>query len=222
MRISQTYLDFDAQLETMEAYLTEANRTRLGVSDAQNTEFTTLKATWDSALSDYKDPATHTPTAVMAMGESYSETAEFIFALRQQIKNNASITLTPDDYANLYIHVDKTTRSRINPPDYAPSVTLIESTHLVCKFDVTVPTSEEVNHLALPAHMNIARLLAVMPDGTDPTENDYEPIDNVGRSKFSLSFMPAEEGMQGYLICSYFNPRGEHGPQSSPLKFRII
>lgn len=222
MRVSQVYLDFDAQLTSMTTYLTSENQTRLGIPTEQFAEYTTLTTAWDTALAAYTDPATHTPAAVLAIRESYNDTHEFVIALRQQIKNNASIELLPADYTSLYINVDKTTRTRINPPDYAPVITLIESTHLICQFDVTVPTSEEVNHVALPMHMSIGRRLAVVANGTEPTDADYKSIDNVGRSKFRISFVSAEEGMDGYLICSYFNPRGEHGPESVPLKFRII
>ena len=138
------------------------------------------------------------------------------------MKNNVSITLTADDHQNLYIHIDKETRTRINPPEFSPSLTLIRTEHLICEFQANEPNPEDVNHLTLPKHMKLGRKLAVVPAGTTPAETDYHPIDSVGRSKFRITFNPAEQDMDGYLICTYFNPRGEHGPESKPLQFRII
>lgn len=223
MRISQRYLDFNAEVEEIVAYLTAENQTRLGVPTTQYDELTALVQTWTTALAAYQSPATHTPESVEAMRQSYAELGLFVRNLQQQVKNNASVDLTPADYAGLYIHIDKTTRTRINTPEHAPDVRLLHSEHLMCEFEAQVPNPQEANHLALPEHMKLGRKLAVVPaGGAAPAEADYHPLDNVGRGKFRLSFAPAEEGMDGYIICSYYNPRGEHGPESKPLKFTII
>lgn len=156
------------------------------------------------------------------MSEIYQELGHFVRGLQQQLKNSAAITLTPDDHQNLYIHIDKQTRTRINPPDFAPVLTLIRTEHLICEFQAVVPYSDEVDHIALPKHMKLGRKIAVVPAGTPPTEANYHTIDSVGRSKFRITFAPAEADMDGYLICAYYNPRGENGPESKPLQFRII
>ena len=113
-------------------------------------------------------------------------------------------------------------REYVHVVDYPPSLTEIENTHGFIRIDATVPTSEEINHVALPPDMRIGRKLATVPFGQEPTAADYHIIDSVGRSKFTISFTPAEVGMDGYLVCYYFNHRGDHGPDSAPLKFRIL
>ncbi len=52
-------------------------------------------------------------------------------ALRQQLKNNANITLTAEDYVTIGIHIDKTTRTPSPLPTIAPINILLDTRHLV-------------------------------------------------------------------------------------------
>ena len=58
----------------------------------------------------------------------------FARTLRRQLKNNAAITLSPEDYEGLFIHRNKTTRTRILPPAFAQAVVLTGTDHLACRF----------------------------------------------------------------------------------------
>ena len=207
----------------MSAYLTAQNRARLGINDAQHQQFLALLSEWNSAYTAYTNPQAHDDAAVLAMRRSYTSMDALVRGLRLQIKHNRALTLTSEDYQSLGIHRDKQTRTRATAPEHAPIIALLGTTHLENEFQVQQPDSEHFHHLALPPGPKLARKLAVTAPGSPaPTPQDYRPIDASGKSKFKLIFAPADEGNIGYLICAYFNRRGEHGPQSPPLRFYII
>ena len=86
-----------------------------------------------------------------------------------------------------------------------------------------MPTSQQWNRRAVPGYMKIGRLLAITPMGADaPQRGDYALLDHAGRSRFWLTFDAKYVQHNGYLICYYFNPRGERGPESGALRFSII
>lgn len=221
--LSKKLLDFNTQLTSMSNYLTDANRTRLGVSSEQYATFTAIMDEWSPAFKAYSSPLTQTPAVLGEIHKLHKEALAFVRMLRRQIKHNGTITLTGDDYQSLYIHQDKKTATRINPPDYAPDIVLLDSHHLTNTFEAKRPGSENVGHLALPKHMKLARRLAITESASPaPPLEAYQPINNIGRSRFILTFSEADHNKTGWLICAYYNPRGEHGPESSPLSFSIV
>lgn len=137
MRLSQRYLDFNAEVTAILPYIT-TNMARLETPQAQLDALTAAMTTWTSALSAYTGPATHTPAAIEAMRMQYDSFYHAILALRQQLKNNTNITLTAEDFATIGIHIDKTTRPRAPVPDIAPINTLLDTRHLVNQISTAI------------------------------------------------------------------------------------
>lgn len=222
-RLSQRFLDFHVEIESFIGYLTIDNQARLGVSDAQYQRLLALLQQWSPVYQNYIKPETRTAPVNASIQSIYKEFSAEIRGLQQQIKKDRSITLTAEDYEKLYIHKDKSTITRPNRPDKAPELVLLNTAHLENEFEAHLPNSEDIRHLALPAGWKLSRKIAVVgPTDPPPLAQDYRPIDSVGRGKFKLTFAPADEGKIGYIICTYFNRRGEYGPESPPLRFHII
>ena len=229
MQLSQRYADFNNEQSTMLAYLSDgagapsAEATRLGVSAAKVTELLTTLAAYSVTYQQYVDPNQHTPKVVHQMKMDYDTSAHFIFPLRQQIKKGEA-ELTANDYANLFIHVDKETRTPAERPTTAPTVVVLGEKHLNIEYETGEQSTEGVNRVATPAGTQIARELAVTPVGTvSPIpDSEYSSLDIVGRGRFSLMFVNAQVGMIATMRCCYVNTRGEKGPFSVPISTPIV
>ena len=220
--LSKKLLNFHVEVERMAKYMTDANRARLRITPEQHAQFTGLMDRWSKAYFAYINPETHTPPVVLAINRVYDEFIVVVRAIRRQLKNDPNLHLTGDDYLEMGIHMDKPTRTRSVIPDFAPVITQIKINHLANEFEVRRPTSEDIEHLALPKGYKVSRKLAIVDPGSPPPlTNAYKTIDSVGHGRFTLNFSPADEGRVGYIICAYANRREESGPPSSPLKFYI-
>ncbi len=129
--------------------------------------------------------------------------------------------MTPEDYANLGIHQDKTTRTPAEIPIDVPMPVLVDSRPLNLEFEATEQTTEGVNRVALPKDCRVVREIAVLAQGVEPGEGDFHAIDTIGRSRFTIIFNAAEVGMDMYLRIAYENSAGR-GPISQPVKAIII
>ena len=222
MRLSQKYLDFDAEAKAAMQYLPDTFA-RLGISQEQYDRLVAELTAWTAALSLYIDPQTHTPAAIENMRMQYDTFYHSILAMRQQLKNDSDITLTADDYTALGIHIDKTTRTRSRVPDVAPISVLLETNHLVNEIVTSQPVQGEERHRAMPDDVQrIGRAIAYAAEGVTPTRDQYHAIDSVGVTSYRIVSLPSEVGMICWLITWYINPRGETGPESEPLSFRVI
>ena len=222
MQIAKRYLEFDAEAKEFMHHLSGAY-SRLAVSPTQYQRMAGELADWTAALALYIDPNTHTPAAVQNARAQYNLFHRSILALRRQLKNSQDIDLTADDYAALGVHKDKTTRTRPPVPNIAPVNVLHATHHLVNEFITSAPTTSEVHHRALPPGVQrIGRALALTDAGITPSRDEYHAIAAVGTSTHKIKFAPADEGKVGWLITWYVNTRGEMGPESEGLGFRVV
>ena len=226
MRLSQTYADHYAELQGFSAYITgdggvpSDNATRLGISAAEVTNINALKTAFDNKYSEYYNPKTHTSIVVAEMKTVDDNVYTVILPMRQRLKNG-TVALTPDDYANLGIHEDKKTRTPTERPTDVPKPFWVKSERLAITFDATEQTTEGTNRVALPKYCKVAREIAVVAPGVEPTESEFHTIDTVGRSRFTLMFTAAEIGMKVYVRIAYENSAGR-GPFSMPVDAIII
>lgn len=227
LRVAQTYAQFDATLETMETYLTEntnENGLRLGVSAAQMTALTTFKGDWDTKFADYKDPAKHTAAAVEAVRVAYKSGAEMVREIQQQVKKNASVEKTADDYKSLAIHIDKTTRTPVDRPAVAPLLSEIKIEPGSNKFLFSEPSGEGTSHKHLPYREHIRyRVAHVEPGGViPPPDGDYSGIHESWRAEITVISPPsAMKGTHGFIRGCFVNDKGEAGPECAPLQFTV-
>ncbi len=226
MRLSQRYAEHWAELLSMVQYLSDTggvpseNATRLGVTAEQVTSLINFNSAFQTAYNNYIDPDTHGPKAIREMREMDDAAYTFVLPLRQAIKNGM-VTLTTDDYLHLFIHEDKTTRTPAEVPTDAPTLVLVDRRAMALTFDTTMQTTEGVNRVALPRNTKVARQIAVLPQGTEPTDGDFHPMDYIGRGRFTVMFTEPEVGMNAFLKVAYENSAGR-GPWSMTEKAVIV
>ena len=185
----------------------------LGDISAAQTEY-------DAAYSAYIDPNTHNAITVRDMRVADDKAYGLVLPMRQQVKNG-KVELTSEDYANLGIHEDKKTRTPVETPTDVPIAVLVESRPLVLTFEATLQSTDGVNRIALPKYCRVAREIAVVAQGTQPADGDYYPLDNAGRSRFMITFVAAQVGMNVFLRTAYENSAGR-GPYSKAVSAIII
>lgn len=226
MILSQLYADHSAELSTIEAYIESApggpseDATRLGITAEEVIAISALKGAFDTAYATYINPTTHNAISVNAMKIANNNAFTVIFPLRQQLKKG-KVPLTPDDYANLGIHEDKTTRTPSERPTQTPLAVVVKAEPKVLTVDATEQTTEGANRTATLNGNRIFREIAVVAPGTEPTEGDFYALDSVGRSRFQIVFNNAQVGMNVYIRLAYENSAGR-GPISRSVKAIII
>lgn len=226
MRLSQKYADHSAELGGITNYLTGTggglsdDATRLGITVEELDSINGLHALFFGAYSEYTSPKTHNAITVHAMKVADDNAYAVILPFRQRLKNGL-VDLTPDDYANLGIHQDKTTRTPAETPIDVPMPLLVDSRPLNLEFEATEQSTEGVNRVALPKDCRVAREIAVLAADATPTDADFHTIDTIGRSRFTIVFSAPEVGMNAYLRLAYENSAGR-GPFSQPVKAIII
>lgn len=221
-RVSAKYAEFDSFLPKFIAYAT-TNMVRLAISQATIDNFTALQTAWNIAFDVYSDRATQTPGSREVMKTNYTNCDTEVRKVQQSLKANAEITLTDDDYTQLDIHRDKTTRTPMPVPTIAPINILLESKHLTNKVSSNEPNTDAENRIRLPdfAH-SISRMVATTETDEPPAITAYHPIDSVGRGVHMIIWNDEDNGKHGWLITQYANYKGETGPNSEPLRLPIF
>ena len=227
LNVAQKYSQFDATFTTMETYLTantNENGTRLGVSDAQLTALTAAKTDWTTKFNAYKDPDDRTRAAVEAVKKAYEASSEQVRAIQQQVKKDASVTKTDDDYSNLAIHRDKETRTPVNPPTAAPQITEIEIKPRSNKFRISESSGEGQAHKRTPYRTHIGYRCAFVPEGGEipPPISQYTDVFSSWRSEVTV-MAPANvaKGAHGFIKARYVTDKGDPGPESDPFQFTV-
>lgn len=221
-RFSKRYQDFDIEYKSVLAYIT-ANQATLGISVEQVTEYTTKGGIWTTSYTAYSDANTRTEAIIAETSRQYQIMRHETNLLQQQIKHNASVTLTEDARINLYIHLDKTTRTPAPRPEIAPAILLVDSGRLINKISATFPTTEAENHRGLPTDVTaIARWTAVSETSEAPARELFTSIDDTGHTVSTIHWQLADANKFGWIICAYRNSRGELGPESGVLMVSIV
>ncbi len=226
MRHSKVYLEFNNQVTGIIGYLERGdNLTRLGLNQAYLDMLKKKDAEWKSELALYVSVDTQTPTVVSTMRRLYVPYDKIIRALKKNLKSNILITLTDDDYSNLYIRRNKTTRTKAVIPKISPQLDLVETSHLTNKFKTSLPNLSDLDHKHLPkGALQIVRQLAILPITEPmgvPKESDFKTLDPISAASFLLVFEGANVSKIGFLKVAYANNAGV-GPFSKEVSFNII
>lgn len=176
-----------------------------------------------TAYAAYSDSNTRTAPDMAEAKVQYQLLRHETNVLQQQIKSNASITLTEDARLNLYIHLDKTTRTPAARPTTAPALLVLSSVRMVSKISATYPTTEEENHRGLPVDVvKIVRLVAITDTAEAPLRDAYNEIDATGHTVSQIQWDASDVSKFGWAIYIYQNNRGENGPESASLMVSIV
>ena len=224
---SQRYAQFDTTLDTMETYLTantNENGLRLGVSATQMTNLTTAKTDWTTKYATYTNPATHTRAAVEAVKKAYESTSEQVREIQQQVKKNASVEKTAEDYSSLAIHIDKETRTPVTPPTAAPQITEIEIKPRSNKFRISESSGEGQAHKRTPYRTHIGYRCAFVPEGgvTPPPDSEFTDVFASWRSEVTvITPVGVAKGAHGFIKARYVTDKGDPGPESDAFQFTV-
>ncbi len=133
MVLSNKILQFNYVLKAFVAYIV-IHYLELGISLEQKDGIEPLWTGWGPVIDAYTNPNQHNEITIGDMNLLYDEDKRIVDAVKQQIKSNPSIVLTPVDYANL--DIPKPTKKRTNVPvlKYAPVVSCIRNSHLLPVF----------------------------------------------------------------------------------------
>ncbi len=156
------------------------------------------------------------------MNTLYANGSFEVRGIQQQAKSNPNLALTDEDYANLYIHEDATTRTPAPEIEIAPILTTTVGKHLSNDISTTDPTPGKENSIALPAEVKgIDRFIGITAtDDPAPFRSAYQELSTVGRSRFTIMSDIANKGARKWLICRYVNSR-HVGPESDPISFLV-
>ncbi|MGI9298644.1 MAG: hypothetical protein ACR2QC_12215 [Gammaproteobacteria bacterium] len=226
MKLNKKYAAHSAELAAILGYLADGDgmltpaALRLGVSQTEVGDLRDLRAAFDAAFAAYRSPDSHNAIAVAAMRAADLRAFAAVLPMRQRLKKGLA-ALTAEDYANLGIHEDKKIRTRAKRPADVPAAILVHSAELVLTFEAIDETADGKRRFVLPRGWRIARAIAILPQGTAAAEGDFRAIDTVARSRFSVSFVAADVGMNVYLRIAYENTAGR-GPFSLPIKAVVI
>ena len=209
---SQTYALFNQELGIFVYAI--GNPERFGISVEQyNDLFFAQIDDWEPIYLMYKDPQKQTPAVIEKIRREYEKIHKMVKELQRQVKNDKSIApLTSDERKALGIHTDKETRTPATIPADAPVIVEIGRDFHSTKFQVK----------NRPYKARLLVKVAYPAAGTEPTESDYQIVEETGRKNFTI-IAPSEiaKGTVGYLKGIYFNNRGESGSESRPIQFVV-
>ncbi len=225
MKLNQKYADFMAEMAVTVPYLLiTGTPARLGVSTTRMASITTNNGILIGKYGIYADPNTHTPASVANVKAIYDIFHPEILALRQQLKNDMDITLTGEDCAALFIHIDVEKRTKVPAPKFSPINHIEKRTHLVATVFTSNPNPPHDTEKSKPVDVaQIGRKMIIVElDEALPAQDKYVPLNSIGVTVYDIVFQLEEIGKVAYLITWYISPTGETGPVSDPLKINII
>ncbi len=162
-RISKSFNEFDSSMPLQVNYLLE-HGVRFLLSSANRTDLRELYSVWTAKFFQFQepkfrtalrrrelDPTKDTPLVNAQMNTLYASGSFEVRGIQQQAKSNPNLALTDEDYANLYIHEDATTRTPAAEIEIAPILATTAGRHLSNDIITTDPTPGKENSLALPA-----------------------------------------------------------------------
>jgi hypothetical protein len=201
------------------------NATRLGISAGQVTTLTGYLTTWTTTFAAYVNPLTHGKITIGEINVLFGTVFKFTSSMKQQIKNNSSVSLSETDYAVLDIHKDAIPRKSINTPQQESGNSLRKSTHLANvfdTFDIDNPTKRgKPDDVAKVGVKLLARAIGV-PPLPFPVDADLVRMPNSGSMKLTLNFLAAQVGFEAFLSTCFINEKGEEGTWSEIFPFTII
>ncbi len=223
MNLSNLILRFNFYFIAFAEYINLTGvATRLGISATQKTEMNDKLTDFNDKILLYVAPDTNNPGTVNDMNIVYKESYILTERFKKQIKANTSVTLTGRDRLNLDIPQEKNRRGHIPVPDISPAVLCVQCVHLMMSFIAFDPTNPFKRAKPKDVASIGVKIAFANADGGDPAPEDYTKQDAEKQTEFEMLFTADQVGKKIYVICYYFNPRGEAGPDSLPCSVVII
>ncbi len=213
--------EFNRQVNIAIPYL-QANIDRLIVGDEFLKKLVDALDAWNKAYAITQSPATRTPLAVQDMHEKREILDKLYKEMQQSLKNSTLVTLTADDYAQLFINKDKSKST--NPvPTIGPKFDLVGRNVLGLKIQTSDPSLPNVNYSKLPDGVKSVNIFVafVNAGAPEPADSDYHLFKTEGRATFDLTFDKEHLQQTVYIKGTFLNNKGQAGPMSLPINVVI-
>jgi hypothetical protein len=204
----QTFaVNFSAKITT--------NFASYGLVTGDATALATLVTSFNSALAAATNPPTRTKTTVAAKNVAKAQLVADIRILAKRIQANPAVTIPQKTDLGLPI---KSAPTPIPVPAVKPDVTLTNidiRTHTVRVTDLTTPSKRGKPDGVQGAEVYVFVAAAGTTPPADLSQWRFEGLTT--DPDFSISYADADAGKTASIVARWYNPRGEAGPNSTPV-----
>ncbi len=207
--------------KTPHAYIfsTPEKQIELGLDGAQLTQFQTYLNQFADDMKAYLDPAQRTKVITQQIHDDYKTINSWIGHLRTGIKASKRDTLTDQDYASLFIHKDKTTRTKHTEIDSVPTLEVKSQSGGTLTLGVFVAGSEIPIKPKLPEFVKNIELFWCFDENQNPPINITQHNQTFATASPKIIINKADEGQYCHLIAYFILPNGTKSQPSQVLSF---
>jgi len=198
--------NFDAKIN--------ADPTGFGLTIAQAADFTTANTAWVAAFNAVNDNATRTPAAIQTKNTAKAAMVALARQLAQIIQKNPATTNT--QRSELGLTVPDIEPTPVPIPSTSPIFEIISVLGQSLQFKLRDPAEPE--RRGKPDGVAGASIFAFIGETAPANMAEWQSMGNFTRTNGTLTFLSAlvSPGSKVWLTASWFNPRGQQGPLSSP------
>jgi len=218
---SKTYTEFNNQLQTMDTYMfsTPEKQIELGLSGEQLQQFQAYKTQYNQTLAPYLNPNTKTQVTIQQIKHDYTLIHKWIANLRQIIKTSKHDTLTEQDYISMFIHQDKTTRTKHTHIEQVPTLEVKSQSGGTLTLGIFVAGSEIATKPKFPEFVKSVELFWCFDDNQTPPTQITQHTQTFGTASPKITIHKADEGQYCHLIAYFTLPNGTQSQPSQVLSF---
>jgi hypothetical protein len=195
---------------------------RYGFTTIQVTAMTDFLLDWNAKLKSYVDPLTHGKITVDAINGVYQSGFILITSIKNQVKNNTTITLSSQEKAIFGLYKPLLPSGGKGLPKSSPSITCVLQAYL----SMTLVALDPLNIFKRAKPPGISYLgfkTAITEAGAPaPKLTDYARQENETETVFEMLFTADQIGKTFYIIGFYINGKGEAGKDSIPYIITIM
>ena len=219
MNLGEKLLKFHFFFKAFVAYIL-GHKPELMISDQQADSLKEDWLDWNILFGKYTTPDTHNTASVSDLNSALEEFAPRVETVRTQIRDNTAIILSGTDRVNLDIKPLDKTKTKILPPDFAPSIGLVSMVSLTLTIFGFDP-----NHPAKKAKPKGAKFMGsevayTSAGASEPAPEAFSTRAPEGKTIFSILYPIEKVGMRIWVKCYYMSPTGKPGPKS--VVFTIV
>ena len=223
MNLSFKILRFNFYVNSMIPFATTSGGiTRYSLSTLQVTALTDFLLDWNAKLSSYVDPLTHGSVTIDAINDAYQTGFTLTTSIKNQVKNNTTITLSSQEKAVFGIRKQDTVKTSKGIPKSSPSITCVLQGYLSILLVALDPLN--IFKRAKPSGVSLIGFkLAVTDAGAPaPKPEDYVRQEDETETVSEMLFTSEQVGKTAYIIGFYINSKGQAGKDSIPYIITII
>lgn len=219
MNLSEKLLKFHFFFKGFAAYVL-AHAADLMISIEQATDISDGWIDWDAKMKPYTTPNDHNAASISDINAAYEDYAPKVEVVRVQVRDNKAIVLNGEDKVNLNIKVVDKNRSRVLPPNFAPSVGLVSMKNLELTLFVLDPNHPTKKAKPPGAKFIGSQVAYTAADAAEPAPEAFSTRAPEGKTIFPILYSLDKVGKRIWVKCWYMSPTGKPSPVS--IVFSIV